>query len=241
MNSYTSARSRPFNLELLLTFVRVAETSNFLEAAAVLGRTQAAVSMQVQRLEGMLGHTLFDRARGVRPKLTPQGHFLLVRAREMLALSDMIWSELKDPAMRDRMAPPAEPAVAQAQREAFTNQVMMTLLTNEKFSDAYASIMRYVETGQDIDPAALGSEEDDRYMALLSMLEYIAIHALAGTLDCAMILRQRRSGLLRVYEKLADYISHKRHVWARPNAYVSFERFAREHLLKPANTRTHLT
>lgn len=221
---------RIIDTELLLTFVRVVETGNFVKAAEAVGRTQSAVSMQMQRLEEVVGQTLFDRTRGRKPELTPQGHFLLVRAREMLALGDTILAELRDPAMQDRAAPPPESAVAQAQREAFTNQVMMTLLTNEKFSAAYASIMHAVETSQDIDPRALSPEDDDRYMALMSMLEYIAIHAMADTLDRAMILRQRRSGLLRVYEKLGTYIIHKREVWRRPNVYRTFERFAQDHL-----------
>jgi hypothetical protein len=121
-----------------------------------------------------------------------------------------------------------------AQREAFTTQVMLTLLTNEKFTEAYALVMRCVETNTPCDPAKLDPREDELYMALLSMLEYISIHFLSNTMDRDIILRQRRSGLLRVYEMLAAYIGHKRTVWTRPNAYRSFEMVVKDHILKAA-------
>jgi hypothetical protein len=119
-----------------------------------------------------------------------------------------------------------------AQREAFTTQVMLTLLTNEKFNEAYALVMRCVETNTPCDPAKLNPREDELYMGLLSMLEYISINFLSNTMDREIILRQRRSGLLRVYETLAEYIDHKRAVWKRPNAYRSFEMVVKDHILK---------
>jgi hypothetical protein len=57
---------------------------------------------------------------------------------------------------------------------------MLTLLTNEKFSDAYALIMRCVEKKIKVDVVTLTSEDDTLYMALLSMLEYISINYLSN-------------------------------------------------------------
>ncbi|TIW73498.1 MAG: LysR family transcriptional regulator, partial [Mesorhizobium sp.] len=45
--------------DLLRTFVAVAETGNFTKAAEQAGRTQSAVSMQMKKLEGMVGDSLF--------------------------------------------------------------------------------------------------------------------------------------------------------------------------------------
>ena len=50
--------------DLLRAFVYIAEEGSFSRAAERVGRTQSAVSMQVQRLETLLGRRLFNRGRG---------------------------------------------------------------------------------------------------------------------------------------------------------------------------------
>jgi len=92
-------------------------------------------------------------------------------------------------------------------------------------------VMRCVEKSIVVDVVTLTSKDDTLYMALLSMLEYISINFLSNTLDREIVLRQRRSGLLRVYETLVDYIAHKRRVWSRPNAYRSFEIFVKHYVM----------
>lgn len=47
--------------DLLRAFVMVAETSSFTKAGERLFRTQAAISMQIKRLEGRIGRPLFVR------------------------------------------------------------------------------------------------------------------------------------------------------------------------------------
>ncbi len=85
--------------DLLRAFVFIAEDASFTRAAARVGRTQSAVSMQVQRLESMLGQRLLTRGKGGAVQLTPHGEFLLARAREMLALNDQIWTSFRSPAV----------------------------------------------------------------------------------------------------------------------------------------------
>lgn len=81
------------DLDLLRTFVAVFEAGGFTRAAALLGRTQPAVSLQVQRLEEQLGTSLFDRGgRGV--ALTTEGAALLPQARRLLRLHDEIAASL---------------------------------------------------------------------------------------------------------------------------------------------------
>lgn len=59
-------------MDVLKTFVAIAETGNFTTAAETVYRTPSAVSMQIKKLEEMLGCTLFLRdARSV--TLTPKG------------------------------------------------------------------------------------------------------------------------------------------------------------------------
>jgi hypothetical protein len=68
-------------------------------------------------------------------------------------------------------------------------------------------------------------------MSLLSMLEYISINFLSNSMDRNIILRQRKSGLLRTYEVLQNYIEFKRKAWGRPNVYRSFEEVVKNHIL----------
>jgi hypothetical protein len=226
--------SRPgdINPALLRSFLCIAETGNFSRAAEIVGRTQSGVSMQLQRLEDLLGQTLLLRSKGGTVRLTAHGSQLLGRAKQMLALNDAIWTDFHAPDIQSQTILDDYALPIKAQREAFTTQVMMTLLTNEKFTEAYAMVMRAVETGSSVDPTCISSKEDELYMALLSMLEYISINFLSNTVDRDIILRQRKSGLLKVYEKLAGYMEHKRQVWNRPNAYRSFELLVRDYILR---------
>lgn len=73
-------------LDVLRTFVAIAETGSFTSAANLVFRTPSAVSMQIKKLELMLGRTLFERdARSV--SLTADGDLLLTYARRLLALN----------------------------------------------------------------------------------------------------------------------------------------------------------
>jgi DNA-binding transcriptional LysR family regulator len=83
--------------DILRAFVYVAEERNFTRAAVRVSRTQSAVSMQMRKLEAMLGQTLFHRGRGEGVELTLHGEYLLARAREMLAINDQIWSSFHMP------------------------------------------------------------------------------------------------------------------------------------------------
>ncbi|MFM0205418.1 LysR substrate-binding domain-containing protein [Paraburkholderia fungorum] len=75
--------TRDLDSNLLRAFVTVAETGAIGVAAVRLARTQAAVSMQLRRLEEELGRRLLDRSpRGV--QLTEAGHLLLPFAHMIL-------------------------------------------------------------------------------------------------------------------------------------------------------------
>lgn len=81
------------DIDLLRTFIAVADTGSLSRAAPRVGRTQAAISMQIKRLEDMIGHPLLNRGgRGVR--LTGEGGRLLVRAQEILSCHDEALAEL---------------------------------------------------------------------------------------------------------------------------------------------------
>ncbi|WP_173932277.1 LysR family transcriptional regulator [Chelativorans sp. Marseille-P2723] len=72
--------------DLLRTFVAIAETGSFSAAASAVFRTPSAVSMQIKKLEDILGRSVFLRdARSV--TLTADGEVLLSYARRLLALN----------------------------------------------------------------------------------------------------------------------------------------------------------
>jgi len=85
--------------DLLRAFVLIAEGRSFTRAAALLGRTQSAISMQVKRLEEQLGHPVLQRSKGGSVDLTPHGDYLLGRARELLTLNDEVLATFRAPAM----------------------------------------------------------------------------------------------------------------------------------------------
>lgn len=91
--------SAPLSLDpdLLRSFVYIAEEGSFTRAGQRAGRTQSAISMQLQRLETQLGQTLVSRGRGGAVHLTSHGQYLLDRARELLALNDQIWTNFHTP------------------------------------------------------------------------------------------------------------------------------------------------
>lgn len=84
---------RNIDLTALRSFVTVAETGGVTRAAGQLNLTQSAVSMQLKRLEEMLGLPLLDRTgRGV--ALTAHGEQLLSYGRRILALNDEVISRM---------------------------------------------------------------------------------------------------------------------------------------------------
>lgn len=85
--------------DLLRVFVLIAEGRSFTRAAAIVGRTQSAVSMQVKRLEDQLGHPVLARSKGGSVDLTPHGQYLLARAREILSLNDEVVATFREPAI----------------------------------------------------------------------------------------------------------------------------------------------
>ncbi|MCF4164178.1 LysR substrate-binding domain-containing protein [Zavarzinia compransoris] len=75
-----------FDLDLLRSFVSVADTGGFTSAGEKVHRTQSTVSQQIRRLEEAVGQPLFRRDRR-RVQLTDAGETLLGYARRLLAIA----------------------------------------------------------------------------------------------------------------------------------------------------------
>jgi DNA-binding transcriptional LysR family regulator len=74
------------DLALLKTLVEISRSASLAQAAQKIGRTQSAVSMQMQKLEDMLSVPLFDRS-GRSLALTDAGLAMLGYAQRMLELN----------------------------------------------------------------------------------------------------------------------------------------------------------
>lgn len=96
--SYGSDMTAPLDSDLLRTFLAVADTGNVTRAADMVRRTQSAVSMQIRRLEDLIGSALFERhSRGV--ILTGEGRRLVDNARRIVTLLDDTAAAMRSPAL----------------------------------------------------------------------------------------------------------------------------------------------
>lgn len=90
---------RDLDISLLRAFVAIVETGSVTGAARLLNRTQAAVSLQIKRLEDMLGQMLFERVHK-RLTLAPAGEQLLGNAKQLIAMNDDIWGLMTTPSFQ---------------------------------------------------------------------------------------------------------------------------------------------
>lgn len=86
--------ARNLDIESLRALVAIADTGSFSTAALQLGRTQSAVSLQIKRLEEMLGQKLLSRVQGRVDGATAEGRELISYARQMLRLNDEAYNSV---------------------------------------------------------------------------------------------------------------------------------------------------
>ncbi|MYZ43504.1 LysR substrate-binding domain-containing protein [Schauerella aestuarii] len=86
---------RNLDLDLLRTFVVVARTGTFSEAAVKLHKTQSAITQQMQRLEAVFDRPLFEK-HGRNKRLSSHGTRLVDYAQHMLAINDEALRALQD-------------------------------------------------------------------------------------------------------------------------------------------------
>ena len=90
------------DIDQLRTFIAIAETGSFTKAAAVVFKTQSAVSMQMKRLEERIGKAIFERD-GRASKLTEDGDRLLDYARRIVKLNMDAVSAFQETALTGRV------------------------------------------------------------------------------------------------------------------------------------------
>lgn len=130
MNKHFNPQTPLLELDLLKTLIAIAETGNFSAAADVVFRTPSAVSMQVKRIENLLGRPVFIRdSRSV--TLSDDGEMLLVHARRVLALNQKIVSHF--------IKPEVSGTVRLGATDHVTEQYLAKVL--RRFADSHPSII----------------------------------------------------------------------------------------------------
>lgn len=117
------------DVDLLRTFVTIAQVGNFTRAAERLLRQQSTISLQIKRLEDALGQRLLDRT----PRsvcLTPEGEAVLRYAQKILDLNDEVVSLVVEPQMQGN--------IRLGMPEDFATHQMSNILS--RFVQAYPSV-----------------------------------------------------------------------------------------------------
>lgn len=145
-------------MDLLRTFVAIQDLGGFTQAGDALGRSQPAVSLQVKRLEELIGAALFNRQGGLR--LTEQGQLLYGFARKILELNDTAISRLMTP------------AVSGSVRLGIPNDFEVSFLptTLSAFSQAYPNVT--LDVSSDLSVNLRRDYRRGTYDLVMSMDEY---------------------------------------------------------------------
>jgi len=80
--------------DLLRAFVTVIDSGGYTTAANILGRSQPAVSLQVKRLQELMGQRLIER-NSLPIELSDQGRLLYQYAKQILALNDQVIAQFQ--------------------------------------------------------------------------------------------------------------------------------------------------
>lgn len=152
---------RNLDVTTLRSFVTVAETGGVTRAAGFLHLTQSAVSMQLKRLEEVMGLDLLDRS-GRSVALTASGEQLLVYARRIVSLNDEVIARLTDQAYEGEIklgvphdiVYPAIPQVLKQFNAAFPRvkvqlESSFTRRLKSEFAKGACDIILTTETGLD--------------------------------------------------------------------------------------------
>ena len=152
---------RNLDISTLRSVGAVAVSGGVTRAAGFLHLTQSAVSMQLKRLEELLGLDLFDRS-GRSIALTASGEQLLVYARRMVALNDEVITRLTDQAYEGEITLgvphdivyPAIPRVLKQFHAAFPRVKVQldssyTRRLKSEFAKGACDIILTTETGMD--------------------------------------------------------------------------------------------
>jgi len=91
------------DIDTLRSLIAIVDMKSFSRAAERLGRSQSAISLQIARLERLVGHPLLERARGRVVGPTEKGAALVEHARQIVALNERAVASMRQPAAGERI------------------------------------------------------------------------------------------------------------------------------------------
>jgi len=91
------------DIDTLRSLIAIVDLKSFSRAAERLGRSQSAISLQIARLEGLVGHPVLQRARGRVIGPTERGAALVAHARQIVELNEQAVAVMRRPAAGERI------------------------------------------------------------------------------------------------------------------------------------------
>ncbi len=91
------------DIDTLRSLIAIVDLRSFSRAAERLGRSQSAISLQIARLEGLVGHPVLERARGRVIGPTERGAALVAHARQIVELNEQAVASMRHPAAGERI------------------------------------------------------------------------------------------------------------------------------------------
>lgn len=91
------------DIDTLRALIAIVDMKSFSRAAERLGRSQSAISLQIARLEGLVGHPLLTRARGRLIGPTARGEALVTHARKIVELNERAVAAMRQPSSAERI------------------------------------------------------------------------------------------------------------------------------------------
>lgn len=143
-------------MDLLRTFVKAIESGSLTRAAGLVGRTQSAVSLQIRRLEEIVGTQIFQRD-AHKLNLTADGQAFAHYARRILALNDEALASIQKPTVagRVRLGAPHE----------YTASLLPEFLG--KFAQSHPNVM--LEVTSDLSRNLLRRQQDGEFDLVIAL------------------------------------------------------------------------
>ncbi len=147
------------DIDVLKTFISIADTGSYARAAQEVGRTQSAVSMQIKRLETVLGKAMFVKV-GRTNHLTRDGEQMLGYARRIAKLNDEAVAAFSESTFRCKL----KLGVVDEYAERYLPDVLA------RFSRTHPLVQLDVETGCSLELQQKISR-DDLHLAIITRSE----------------------------------------------------------------------
>lgn len=145
--------------ELMRSFMMAIEGGSFTRAAEMVGRTQSAVSLQIKRLEEIVGVRLFKRdAHNL--DVTEHGRIFAQYAQRILALNDEALALLQSPEVsgRVRLGAPSE----------YTDSLLPQLLG--RFAQSHPNVM--LEVTSDLSKNLLARQQNGEFDLVVALHDH---------------------------------------------------------------------